>query len=100
LAGDCVRSSADLRIPLVAVTLVSRNGYFRQQITEQGDQIEHADDWEPSNFMRSLPEMVTVRIDGRDIRIKSWLYDLQSPTGGLVPVIFLDFSMEATIDTV
>jgi len=90
LAGDCVRSCADLRIPLVAVTLVSRNGYFRQQITEQGDQIENPDDWEPSNFMRSLPEMVTVRIDGRDVRIKSWLYDLQSPTGGLVPVIFLD----------
>ena len=41
LAGDSVRSSADLRIPLVAVTLVSRSGYFRQQITERGDQIEH-----------------------------------------------------------
>lgn len=90
LAGDSVRSSADLRIPLVAVTLVSRSGYFRQQITGWGDQIEHADDWEPSKFMRLLPDMVTVRIDGRDVRIKSWLYDLQSPTGGLVPVIFLD----------
>ena len=27
LAGDTIRSSADLRIPLVAVTLVSRKGY-------------------------------------------------------------------------
>jgi starch phosphorylase len=90
LAGDSVRSCADLRISLVAVTLVSRRGYFRQQITEWGDQIEQSDDWEPSNFMRSLPDIVTVRIDGRDVRIKSWLYDHQSPTGGLVPVIFLD----------
>ncbi len=90
LAGDSVRSCADLRIPLVAVTLVSRKGYFRQQITEWGEQIEHADDWGPSNFMRLLPDIVTVRIDGRDVKIKSWLYDLQSPTGGLVPVIFLD----------
>ena len=31
-----------------------------------------------------------MRIDGRDVKIKSWLYDLQSPTGGLVPVLFLD----------
>lgn len=90
LAVDCVRSCADLRIPLVAVTLVSRRGYFRQQITEWGDQIEHNDDWEPSAFMRLLPDIVTVRIEGRDVKIKSWLYDIQSPTGGLVPVIFLD----------
>ena len=61
LAGDSVRSWADLKIPLVAVTLVSRKGYLRQQITEWGDQIEHPDDWEPSKFMRLLPEAVTVR---------------------------------------
>lgn len=90
LAGDCVRSSADLRIPLVAVTLVSRKGYFRQEITEWGDQREHLDDWDPSTFMRQLPDTVKVRIDGRDIKIKPWIYDLQSPTGGLVSVIFLD----------
>ena len=40
--------------------------------------------------MRLLPDTVKVRIDGRDVKIKSWLYDLQSPTGGLVPVLFLD----------
>ncbi len=90
LAGDSVRSCADLRIPLVAVTLVSRKGYLRQQITEWGDQLEHPDEWEPSKFMRLLPDTVKVWIDGRDVKIKSWLYDLQSPTGGLVPVLFLD----------
>lgn len=30
LAGDTIRSAADLNIPLVAVTLVSNKGYFRQ----------------------------------------------------------------------
>ena len=45
LAGDSVRSCADLRIPLVALTLVSRKGYLRQQITEWGDQLEHPDEW-------------------------------------------------------
>ena len=33
LAGDVVRSSADLRLPLVAVTLVSKKGYLKQKIT-------------------------------------------------------------------
>jgi glycogen phosphorylase len=32
LAGDTLRSAADLRLPLVAVTLVSRQGYFRQTL--------------------------------------------------------------------
>ena len=90
LAGDSLRSCADLRIPLVAVTLVSKKGFVRQQITEIGDQKEHPDDWDPSKFMRLLPDTVTVRIDGRDVKIKSWLHDLKSPAGGLVPVLLLD----------
>jgi starch phosphorylase len=90
LAGDFIRSGADLRIPLVAVTLVSRKGYFRQQITKSGDQIEYPDDWVPSSFMRLLPNTVTVPIDGRIVKIRSWLYDLQSLAGGLVPILFLD----------
>ena len=89
-AGDSIRSCADLRIPLVAVTLVSRKGYLRQQITALGDQIENPDEWEQSEFMKLLPDTVTLQIEGRDVKIKSWLYDLQSPTGGIVPVIFLD----------
>ena len=36
LAGDVIRSSADLRIPLVAVTLVSKKGYLKQKITPDG----------------------------------------------------------------
>ncbi len=42
LAGDVVRSSSDLRLPLVAVTLLSRKGYFRQEITKAGKQVEPA----------------------------------------------------------
>ena len=45
LAGDTIRSSADLKLPLVAVTLLSRRGYFRQEITEEGKQIEHPIEW-------------------------------------------------------
>ncbi|MEM2945889.1 MAG: glycogen/starch/alpha-glucan phosphorylase, partial [Thermoproteota archaeon] len=71
LAGDVVRSSADLNIPLVAVTLVSKKGYFRQELTGGGRQIEHPDPWNPSRFMQQLPEEVTVEIQGRDVRIKA-----------------------------
>ncbi|MFW6110940.1 MAG: alpha-glucan family phosphorylase [Thermoproteota archaeon] len=90
LAGDTIRSAADLKIPLVAVTLVSRKGYFKQEITSQGRQIERPDDWSPSQFMNELAPQVKVKIQGREVAVKAWLYDHQSPTGGLVSILFLD----------
>ncbi|MFB0514592.1 MAG: alpha-glucan family phosphorylase [Candidatus Bathyarchaeia archaeon] len=94
LAGDTIRSSADLKIPLVAVSLVSRKGYFKQELTREGKQIEHPADWTPSKFMNELPTRVKVQIQGREVGIKAWLYDHQSLTGGLVSILFLDTDVE------
>jgi len=94
LAGDTIRSSADLKLPLVAVTLVSKKGYFRQEITKDGRQIEHLQEWDPSKFMTLLPIEVNVQIQYRDVKIKAWLYNLQSLTGGVIPILLLDTDME------
>jgi len=94
LAGDTVKSSADLKLPLVAVTLLSRKGYFQQEITKEGKQIEHPAEWEPPKNMESLPTEVKVQIQRREVRIKAWLYDVQSLTGGVVPIFFLDTDVE------
>jgi starch phosphorylase len=94
LAGDVIRSSADLRIPLVAVTLVSKKGYLKQKITPDGRQLEYPEEWEPSKFMRLLPETVTVRIGERDVKVGVWVYDQESLTGGIVPVLFLTTDIE------
>ena len=93
LAGDTVRSSADLRLPLVAVTLLSRKGYLKQEVTPEGRQIEHPDEWEPAKFMRRVPNEVQIRdIDG-EVKVGGWIYDYQSPVGGMVPILFLDTDM-------
>ena len=94
LAGDTVRSSADLRIPLVAVTLVARKGYLKQKLTEDGRQIEYHDDWDPSKFMDQMPVEVEVKINDRKVKVHSWLYEYQSLTGGLVPILFLDTDIQ------
>jgi starch phosphorylase len=93
LAGDMIKSSADLKIPLVAVTLVSSKGYLKQEV-QNGKQIEHPDNWTPSDMMNELPLQVEVRIQNRPVRVKAWLYDYQSPSGGLVSVLFLDTDIE------
>lgn len=94
LAGDSIRSSADMRLPLVAVTLVSKKGYFKQELTPEGRQIEHQYPWNPSEFMQLLPEEVKVQIQGRDVRVTAWLYTVKSQTDGVVPVYFLDTDFE------
>jgi starch phosphorylase len=94
LAGDVIRSSADLRIPLVAVTLISKKGYLKQKITPDGWQIEYPEEWDPSKFMKLLPETVTLKIDGRDVRIGVWVYEQESLTGGTIPVLFLTTDVE------
>ena len=94
LAGDVIRSSADLRIPLIAVTLVSRKGYLKQKITPDGTQLDYPEEWEPSKFMRLLPTTVTLKIGERDVKVGAWAFDQQSLTGGVVPVLFLTTDVE------
>jgi starch phosphorylase len=94
LAGDTIRSSADLKIPLVAVTLISRKGYLKQEITGEGKQIEQSAEWAPSEFMNELPTQVSVPIQGREVKIKAWLYDYQSLAAGIVSILFLDSNVE------
>ncbi len=97
LAGDVIRSSADLRIPLVAVTLVSKKGYLRQKLTPDGWQMEYPEEWDPSKFMKLLPETATVKIAGRDVRIGVWVYEQESLTGGTIPVLFLTTDVEGNM---
>ncbi|HEY0721104.1 MAG TPA: alpha-glucan family phosphorylase [Gammaproteobacteria bacterium] len=90
LAGDTVRSAADLELPLVTVSLASREGYFRQSIDEAGRQQEAPDPWEPAQFARPLQARVVVPIEGRDVWVGGWLYVLESYLGGRQPVLLLD----------
>lgn len=90
LAGDTVRSAADLSLPFVAVTLIHRRGYFRQELTPEGNQIEHPVIWDVERLLTPLPHKVKVTIEGREVVIGAWVYVWRSVTGGKVPVIFLD----------
>ena len=90
LAGDTVKSAADLKLPFIAVTLMSHKGYFRQEIDDKGHQKEHPINWDPAKLMKLASEKVSVWIEGRKVLIKAWIYFVESPRGGSIPVIYLD----------
>ena len=90
LAGDTVRSAADLGLPLVAISLVSRRGHFLQEFDAQGRQVEREAPWEPSRWARLLDAKVAVPIEGHSVWIGAWLYVHQGHMGGRQPVLLLD----------
>ena len=90
LAGDMVRSAADLMLPMVAISLVSRAGYFRQRIDEQGRQQELPDYWQPELWAKPLDAKVAVTIEGRAVWVSAWLYLVEGISGGKQPVLLLD----------
>ncbi len=90
LAGDTMRAAADLGLPFVAVSLVSRAGYFRQEIDAAGRQIEHPALWDPGKSAIPLEAKIVVNIEGRDVWVGGWLYLLKSHMGGVAPVVLLD----------
>ena len=94
LAGDTMRSAADLALPLVAVSLVSRAGYFRQEIDAQGRQVEHPASWDPERWASPLDAKIAVPIEGRAVWIGAWLYVLEGHMGGLQPVLLLDTDLD------
>jgi starch phosphorylase len=62
LAGDTVRSAADLNLSMVAVTLLHRKGYFFQQLDLSGWQTEAPVEWNVDDFLEELPEKVSMTI--------------------------------------
>src|SRR6185503_15496722 len=94
LSGDMVRSCADLELPVVFISLLSRAGYFRQEINADGRQIEHADPWDTERWARPLDAMIGVQIEGHTVWVRPWLYVHKSDAGYSVPVLLLDTDLE------
>ena len=90
LAGDTLRSAADLGAGMVAVTLAHRKGYFVQHLDASGSQTESDAIWRPEDRLERVEATVSVEIDGRDVRVRAWRYVVRGITGHEVPVFLLD----------
>jgi starch phosphorylase len=98
LAGDTLRASADLGVPMVGVTLLYRHGYFRQTIDAAGEQREAQVDWQPERVLTRLPNTVELSLDDRTVQVAAWQYDVAGASGASRPVILLDTDLEANRD--
>ena len=98
LAGDTIKSCADLNVPVVGVTLLSENGYFYQKIDENGNQIELPIRFDVASYLKLLPTIASVDIENRDVKIRAWYYKVKGVGGYIIPVFFLDSNIEGNSD--
>src|SRR5215468_7849989 len=93
LAGDTLRSAADLGAPVVAVTLVHRKGYFRQYLDASGQQTEQPQQWEPERTLKAVDGRVAIEIEGRQVLVRAWEYDVHGVDGDTIAVYLLDTNL-------
>jgi starch phosphorylase len=94
LAGDMLRSAADLGVPLLAVTLAHRKGYFDQRLDAKGNQVESPSKWSPESRLELLAPRISISIEGREVRVRAWQYCFHGIAGHGVPLLFLDTDLE------
>jgi len=92
LAGDHLKSSSDLGVPLVGVSLLYQQGYFRQYLNQAGWQQEAYEDNDFHNLpLKPLarpdgqPLTIAVQYPGRVVTARVWLAQV-----GRVPLYLLD----------
>jgi starch phosphorylase len=93
LSGDTLRAAADLGVPMVAVSLLHRQGYFRQHLDAFGNQTEEPYKWSPEEFLEPLPNLVKVAINGELVHFHAWRYIVRGVRGHTIPVYLLDTAL-------
>ncbi|RZT88015.1 starch phosphorylase [Pseudonocardia sediminis] len=97
LAGDHLKAASDLGVPLIAVGLLYRSGYFRQSLSLDGWQLEHYPALDPQGLPLQLltgadDEPVHVQVampDDRTLTARVWQAQV-----GRVPLLLLDTDIE------
>jgi starch phosphorylase len=98
LAGDTIRSSADMRVPIVAVSLLHRAGHFHQRLDDAGSQSELPVNWKVDDFLTEMPARAAIEIEGRTVNLRCWKYQVEGITGYGVPVYLLDTDVVENAD--
>ena len=98
LAGDTLRSAADLKVPTVGVTLLHRKGYFYQRLDPSGWQTEEPVEWVVEDYLQEESALVAVTLEGRQVLVRAWKFDVVGTDNFVVPVYLLDTDLSENGD--
>ena len=98
LAGDHIKAAGDIGLNMCAITLLYREGYFKQRIDEEGIQTETYPRFDPYPLLKKLDVKFTLRLRARDVWIQVYRFDYVGHGGHSVPIYFLDTDVEENIN--
>ena len=98
LAGDHIKAAGDIGINLCAITLLYREGYFRQRVDEEGVQSETYPKFDPHPLLKKIKNKFTLRLRDRNVWIQVYQFDYKGQGGSIIPIYFLDTDIEENFD--
>ncbi len=98
LAGDTVRSAADLEIPMVGICLCYSSGYFYQLFNEHGEQKEKEIEWSFFYEFEKVEKPITLKIENKDVKISAWLYRVIGQSGHVLPIYLITTDIDGNED--
>ena len=81
LAGDTLQSFADLEVPAVGITLLWKNGFNNQKLSNDGTQINSPQDWDIEKYMQPTNIKIKIPLGGKDVTITAFKYAVESIKG-------------------
>ena len=94
LAGDHIKAAGDAGINMCAITLLYKEGYFKQRIDEDGIQTETYPRFDPDPLIKQLDLSFSLRLQNREVFVQVYKFDYVSESGNYVPIYFLDTDFE------
>ena len=94
LAGDHIKAAADEGLPLCAITLLYKEGYFKQRINEQGHQTETYPKFDPDPLLKKSDFTFPLNLKGKDVQIEVYRLDYTGLSGHILPIYFMDTDLE------
>lgn len=97
LAGDTIKTAADLKMPLVAIGILWNKGYFKQRFWFKFGQLPEEMKWDPATFPGLIPleDKIKLELKDRTIFLRLWKYYVFSKNKDYaVPLVLLDSNVE------
>ena len=94
LAGDHLKAAGDVGLNICGITLLYKEGYFKQRVDEKGEQSETYPKFDPNPLLEKTSIEFSLKLRGRDVWIKVFKFTYKSTSGLKIPIFFLDTDHE------
>ena len=94
LAGDHIKASTDADLSMVGISLLYKEGYFKQKVDKEGKQIESYPRFDLNLKLKQLPNKFKLRLRERDVWIGVYEYLYKGEGDQITPIYFLDTDLE------